>query len=1409
MAGALALLRREGRGRHIGSVSEGSIFVSYRRSDAAGFAFSLHERLLEEFGSERLFMDVDTIDPGAAFGAAIRENLERCQLLLAVIGRDWLQAGANGSRRIDDPADWVRIEVSTALARKIPVIPVLVGGVTLPRAKDLPEPLKELSRRQSIEVRNASFRSDTDRLLDAIERGLSGSREAIVPRRTWRSAAAMGLLSCFMLLASWTTLFNAAGIDDALDGFFLARFQGFSRPASSPSLLVVTASDRHGGNGPLLPELPGPGWRKYHAALIDALSAAGARVIAFDILFEGASSGDAELARAITEAGERGTAVVLASDKVRFGGGRAIPAVVETLATAPWGLVSGSPERSRMPLARRGPESWWHLRPEPVVPSLALAAVAQFRRAEEGASAVVPSLGPRGDTVQLRTEAGRVVDEIPVLDKHLSIAVAARDAALKPFPFQQIYENRTNPRGLASFKDALVLVGVDERSDAYAAAPGAKQYGVEYHALAINQLLERRYVRRPTALLQAALILLMAALGWLHRSELHPLLRHRIPLSIRRRGEKTITVSSGLVASTVLYLFAALLAFRWWALLLRTSYDVVTLWAAYFAVGIARRGGLFRVPVRTSVLAFLVLAAHLLTPRAAESQGPVSQGVARADPPPLAQVVKIVANGLVKNEASTAEAQVVKAGGGTVDPAAAGQLLAAGDELDTGPGVSVEIQYLFEAVERDKTIIVGPASRVRIEDPTSLRVILGRLLSNVRGYFEVPSGDTVLAVRGTEFEVRVADDDGTRLLVLQGAVSSAERVVRRLQEITIPPGRRLAANPVPANEATVRSVLHWTSEPIAAGRPPFGISRTMPTLPAPPNPSAVLEETRFRAIVKDEPGAMAKLGHTYVKWGEGAKAVDTLGQAVRADPGLARSPAMLTDLGNAYRLKGDLDDAESAVRRAIELDRHFGPAHNALGNVFLDRAEIANQGQDAAVESRHLDQAEEAFDAFFERSAQDPLARSVALTSRGQVLVRKADAALKVNNTEEARRRFDQARDSFRSAARTRPDYSYSKSGAGDALRGLAKEAARRGDKGATRRNYREAESAYGEALGTDPRLTPALLGLGTVYRETGRQAEARATYRRAVATRPRDALAHYQLGSLESELGDRGAAARMEAYLALENPRLRDGVRARHAREVIKAGPSPEPTLGPTPEPTLEPTPGPTPTPWDSPLPSTPVPTRPNIRVPNVERMTGREALWRLETLGLRGVIVEDTRCDRIGEVLGSDPRADRLVAPGFTVRVVVGSTGRYPAGVPSLRGASLKQAQGMLNAAGLRGRVRMHRTGRARPGTVLAQRPEPPSRIARGCVVEITIEAQQEKLVSVPSFVGMTEAEVRRRLSRSVFGTMRAGSLRLGKVYGAGAPNGRVARQHPAPGAQVPAGTTVDLWIRGSRKPPQEPIG
>jgi hypothetical protein len=147
------------------------IFLSYRRGDAPGYAGRLYDRLREHFGTDHVFRDVDTLPPGADFVAAIEDAVASCEALVAVIGGAWLSAtDRHGTRRLDDPNDFVRIEVAAALARGVPVFPVLVESAQMPTESELPAPLARLARHNALELADSRWDYDVGRLLASMDR---------------------------------------------------------------------------------------------------------------------------------------------------------------------------------------------------------------------------------------------------------------------------------------------------------------------------------------------------------------------------------------------------------------------------------------------------------------------------------------------------------------------------------------------------------------------------------------------------------------------------------------------------------------------------------------------------------------------------------------------------------------------------------------------------------------------------------------------------------------------------------------------------------------------------------------------------------------------------------------------------------------------------------------------------------------------------------------------------------------------------------------------------------------------------------------------------------------------------------------------------------------------------------------
>ena len=154
----------------INPIFRGSIFISYRRADAPGYVRGLLSDLRNIFGSNQVFLDMEDIGAGSDFPQIIEEAVSNCELLLAIIGPRWSElTDEHGRRRIEDSDDFVRLEIAAAVARKIPIIPVLVENSKMPKSSELPEDIKILAALQGISLTHDRWEDDMSRLFMAIE----------------------------------------------------------------------------------------------------------------------------------------------------------------------------------------------------------------------------------------------------------------------------------------------------------------------------------------------------------------------------------------------------------------------------------------------------------------------------------------------------------------------------------------------------------------------------------------------------------------------------------------------------------------------------------------------------------------------------------------------------------------------------------------------------------------------------------------------------------------------------------------------------------------------------------------------------------------------------------------------------------------------------------------------------------------------------------------------------------------------------------------------------------------------------------------------------------------------------------------------------------------------------------------
>jgi invasion protein IalB len=197
----------------------GKIFINYRRDDSISTAGRLHDRLAQAFGRKNLFMDVDHIPAGVDFVEYLNGQVAACDIFLAIIGPNWLNAKDEyGRRRVDNPDDFVSVEIAAALARNsIRVIPVLVDGAHTPKADKLPDSIKPLVRRNAVEVRNTHFGRDAEALVEKVREALRGGRPIAIQLPFLASAIAW-----LMARRRWCAV---AGSATALLVGFIALYQ--------------------------------------------------------------------------------------------------------------------------------------------------------------------------------------------------------------------------------------------------------------------------------------------------------------------------------------------------------------------------------------------------------------------------------------------------------------------------------------------------------------------------------------------------------------------------------------------------------------------------------------------------------------------------------------------------------------------------------------------------------------------------------------------------------------------------------------------------------------------------------------------------------------------------------------------------------------------------------------------------------------------------------------------------------------------------------------------------------------------------------------------------------------------------------------------------------------------------------
>ena len=220
----------------------GTVFISYRREDTEGQARALFQDLTMQIGRESVFMDVDSIALGRDFREILQERLASCDVMLALIGKDWLDGkDKSGRRRLDNSGDFVRLEIAAALKRGISVTPLLLQGAQMPTADQLPDDLKDLAYRNAFELSHNRWDSDVQELLRRLGLGARSDKPdaqrrdspaaARTPaRKPWLAIAGACVIA--IAVAGGLLYYKKAGPEPASPG----------NPTETGSYYVVVAS---------------------------------------------------------------------------------------------------------------------------------------------------------------------------------------------------------------------------------------------------------------------------------------------------------------------------------------------------------------------------------------------------------------------------------------------------------------------------------------------------------------------------------------------------------------------------------------------------------------------------------------------------------------------------------------------------------------------------------------------------------------------------------------------------------------------------------------------------------------------------------------------------------------------------------------------------------------------------------------------------------------------------------------------------------------------------------------------------------------------------------------------------------------------------------------------------------------
>ncbi len=570
------------------------------------------------------------------------------------------------------------------------------------------------------------------------------------------------------------------------------------------------------------------------------------------------------------------------------------------------------------------------------------------------------------------------------------------------------------------------------------------------------------------------------------------------------------------------------------------------------------------------------------------------------------------------------------------------------------------------------------------------------------------------------------------------------RRVQPMQRLTLRPGESTPET-VAINEPQVRNLLDWTSDLVVQGQPSYVVPQDPPHFASVEERSQAYRSARFAALWDRDPQASADLGRIYNDWGEGKRAIASYQDAASLDPAVGNTADFFAGLSQANRQAGFLDRAQQAAESALERQPTSSRAHVALGNVWEERATVAENGGDFTAAAKDLDRSLLSYAEALRiaksagSSREGRRAESLAATYAARSRRKLAGFATAEGDETRAERLLGDAAAEAQAARATDPENPFALIQQGEIDQDRARLATKAGRQAASQKALDDAERSYRAALELHPDLAIAHYRLGTVWEDRGpeHREQAIAAYQRSIRTQPTYSLAYYRLGTLKQADDPRAARRYLDVYRKL------------------------------TPD-ALE-------------------------KKPPMSDFTGQDlfvARAAIERQGLRLVeVVKSPDSATPGMIIDQEPKAGAPVAEGAGVKLVI-AVPQGPFAMPDMVGLSEAEARGRLFTYGLESGNTKEKVDNSRTTEVVTQQnPKAGKKISVGDSVDLVLAVP--KGTKVPSLVGETRKVAEKKLNKR--------QLRIGQVAQEASCQaaGTVLRQTPDKGRRLPEDSAVNLVL------------